>query len=115
MLNKSTSDTNVFFGDAYTVNSIELAAVVDLITPSEVFDVIYSNDDVVIYRVFTQTKVKPPMEFNVTFIGERSGKESWMITSGIIRAGEYLKELEYEKIGKRILYNAIRQHWNVRF
>ena len=113
MINKHNSD--VFFGDAYTVNSIELAAVIDLITPSEVFDVIYTNDDVIIYRIFAQTRTKPPMEFNVTFIGERSDKESWLITSGIIRTGEYLKELEYEKVGKRILYNAIRQHWNVCF
>ena len=115
MLNKTISNSNVFFGDAYLADSDVLAAVLDLVTPSEIFDVIYSNDDVIIYRVFTQTRTKPPMEFNVTFIGERSDQESWLITSGIIRTGEYLKELEYEKVGKRILYNAIRQHWNIRF
>lgn len=115
MLNKSTSTTNVFFGDAYHADNTVLAAVIDLITPAEVFDVIFVNDEVVIYRMFTQTKFKSPMEFNVTFIGELVDKDSWLITSGVIRTAKYLKEPEYEKIGKRILYNAIRQHWNVRF
>jgi len=103
------------FGDAYSVNKIELDAVIDLVTPAEAFDLIYHNDEVNVYRIFTQTASKPLLAFNLTFIGELIDKDSFLVTSGTIRTTDYIREQEYEKAGKRILYNAIRQQWKVRF
>ena len=115
MLNKKKTMAGAFFGDAYKADSKTLAAVLELITPSEVFDAIYMSDQINVYRIFSQTKTSRPMEFNITFIGELADESEWIITSGTICTNRYIEEIDLEKIGKRILYNAIRQHWNIRF
>lgn len=100
------------FGDAYDVNRVELEAVIELISPYEAFDIIFHNEEVDVYRVFTQTDRGTIKSFNLTFIAERIGYDEFLVTSGTIRTTEYVKEQEYEKVGKRILYKATKQRWN---
>lgn len=115
MIDKKAPPIGASFGEAYCVGKTELEAVIDLVTPAEAFDLIYHNDEVNIYRIFTQTASEPLLVFNLTFVGELIDRDKYLITSGTIRTTEYVREQEYEKIGKRILYNAIKQQWSVRF
>ena len=115
MIKKIEYELGAYFGEAYQVNNVELEAVISLVTPAEVFDLIFHNEIVNVYRIFSQTGFSKIKEFNLTFIAELINKDAYLVTSGTIRTGEYLKEPEYEKVGKRILYNATKQLWNVKY
>ena len=115
MIDVQKAPIGASFGEVYAVSNEELEAVIDLVTPAEAFDLIFHNNDVNVYRIFSQVTSKHILEFNLTYIAELIDKDTFLVTSGIIRTTEYIRVPEYEKIGKRILYNATKQRWNIHY
>ena len=115
MIHEKFAPIGASFGDAYPVNLNELQLVFTLLPPDDAFDVIYSNDQTNVYRRFSDVTAGLIHEYNLFFFAELIDQDQYLATCGTIRTSDPHKVFEYEKVGKRILYNAIRQHWNVRF
>lgn len=104
------------FCDPYLVSQMEIKRILKILNNYESFDIIYGSDDFSVFRAFQQTLRKPMMAFNVSFIAENnSDTDYYLITDGTIRTSSYVKEQEYEKIGKRLLYRAMKERWKAKF
>ena len=104
------------FCNPYLASDMEIRRILQTLNNYESFDIIYASDDFSVFRAFQQTLRKPMMAFNVSFVAENNNDtEYYLVTDGTIRTSSYLKEQEYEKVGKRLLYRAMIEHWNAKF
>lgn len=104
------------FCEPYLLSRTEVARTLRILNNYESFDIIYASDDFSVFRAFQQTLRQPMMAFNLTFIAENNNDtDCYLITDGTIRTSSYVKEQEYEKVGKRLLYRAMIEHWNAKF
>lgn len=104
------------FCDPYLVSQMEIERILKILNNYESFDIIYGSDDFSVFRAFQQTLRKPMMAFNVSFIAENNNDtDYYLITDGTIRTSSYVKEQEYEKVGKRLLYRAMKERWEAKF
>lgn len=103
------------FEEAYECTSPKVDRIMNAFgTPHEA-SVIYSNDQIDIFRYVIQTQTGRICGFKIMYAATRTGTDRYIITCGEITTANLKKVPEYEKTGKRKLYNAIKRLWKVRF
>lgn len=103
------------FDDAFECNSDQLVWVINAFGEPHFADVLYHSDQVTVTRFFTQTGVGRIRTFNAMYIAQLEGTHRFIVVCGTIKTSKINKVQEYETVGKRMLYNATKELWNIRY
>lgn len=111
--------TNIEFGahfeDAYECTHPQIDRILNAFGEPHSANVIHQDNRIKISRLLTQTGIGILRSYKIMFIANLTGTIRFIITCGSITTCQDDKIPEYEKIGKRKLYKAICQFWNIQF
>ena len=111
----SSFDFGGFFEEAYECTPPKLDRVMNAFGEPHNIDDIYHNGVVTVTRMFTQVATGRIVEYNVMYMAQLEGTDRHIVTCGKIRTSRLDKVPEYEKIGKRKLYNKTKELWNITY
>lgn len=107
--------TDTFFEEAYECDYPRLERILNAFGEPQSSDIIYVNHDVVISRFFTQTGFGRRKTYHIMFIAQQIDGEKYIVTCGDIKTGHPENVMENEKIGKRLLHDAMLKLWQTEF
>lgn len=106
---------DTFFETAYECDYPRLERILNAFGEPQSSDIIYVNSDVVVTRFFTQTGFGRLKRYHLMFLAQQIDGDRYIVTCGDIKTGRSDQVFEHEKAGKRILYEAIKEHWQTQF
>lgn len=104
-----------FFEEAYECTPPKFDKILNAFGEPHNIDVIYHNDQVTVTRMFTQTQTGRTFAYNAMYVAQLEGTDRYIVTTGTIRSSRLDKVPEYEKVGKRKLYNKTKELWNITY
>lgn len=105
----------VEFENAYECTHPKIDRILNAFGRPHRADCIFQNEQVEIYRFLTQTGIGSAFSFNVMYSANLKDTQKYIVCCGHIQSCRADKIPEYETIGKRKLYNAIRRFWKIQF
>ena len=105
----------VEFEDAYECTHPKIDRILNAFGRPHRADCIFQNEQIEIYRFLTQTGTGSVFSFNIMYSANLKGTQKYIVCCGSIQSCRPDKIPEYEAVGKRKLYNAIRSTWKIRF
>lgn len=105
----------VEFENAYECTHPKVDKILNAFGEPHSADMLFENEQIKIDRLLIQTGVGMVRSYKIMYIAQLVGTEKFIITCGTVRIANPSKMIEYEKIGKRKLYRATRQIWNIQY
>lgn len=103
------------FEDAYECTHPKIDRIFNAFGEPHAADTIFSNNRIKISRFLLQTGVGMVRSYKIMFLANLIGTADFIVTCGTITTSRDDKIAEYEKVGKRKLYKAIQEFWNIQF
>lgn len=97
-----------FLADYKAINII----LSDSMTADE-FDLVYETDAIAVYQYANQFKYRPFMLFDIKYIADLVGFESWIVVQGLIAATHADHVIRQANDAKRMLIKAIWDIWGI--
>lgn len=103
------------FEDAYECTHPKVDKIINAFGEPHSADVLYASSEIEIFRFLQQTEIGMVRSFKIMYAAQLVGTERYIITCGSIRTSNPEKFPEYEKVGKRKLYKATKELWNIQY
>lgn len=101
------------FQTPFKTNLESLEIIVQNSLAAEVFDLVYENDSIEVYRMLDQLESGPVKSFDVKYIAQHKTLDRYLVCQGLIIVHDVANVAVQEKRAKKMLIDAIQREWHI--